>query len=131
HNNQQDARLKALETMTASAVKAAQSAAQTAIDIHASVNEMKKTWEHVITNIKNDQATHAGEILKLIINDADFKKQQDEILLSISKTAEGATQAITKRAINEGNNLSKRVSIPVTLITAIATIIQYLILKFG
>lgn len=130
HDKEQDERIKKIEEMMGHAVQAAKSAAQTALDVNATVKTLSEEFRSGIDLVKSDQATHAGEILKLILNDQDFKQKQDEMIQRIEKTADNATAAITTRATREGQGMARRVTVPVSLIAAVMTLIQWVLTHY-
>jgi hypothetical protein len=128
------------------AIEAARSAAKSADEVRGDVKGLKEEFTKAMDVVRSDQAEHAAEILKLIVNDADFKKRQDEMSEHIKKVmteatgkatqamteATGkATQAITIQATKEGRSLSRKVVFPTALVTAVVTlianIVQYLL----
>lgn len=130
HDKEQDERIKKIEEMMTHAVQAAKSAAQTALDVNSTVKTLSNEFRAGIDLVKSDQATHAGEILKLILNDQDFKQKQDEMIQRIEKTADNATAAITTRATREGQGMARRVTVPVSLIAAVMTLIQWVLTHY-
>lgn len=127
------------------AVGAAQAAARSADEVRDDVKELKTEFTKAMSIVKSDQAEHAAEILKLIVNDADFKKRQDEMSDHIKKVmseatgkatqamteATGkATQAITIQATREGRSLSRRIVFPTALVTAMVTLIANIVQYF-
>lgn len=106
---------------------AATNAAQESINTRDRVDKMEIILKNTVNEIKDEISAHTQEILSLIGADQLHDKRIEAFENHVKKTTEIATKMITQQADKAGRGLSKRVTIPVSLIALVATIIQYLI----
>lgn len=109
-------------------VRSTKKAAETAANVGLEVQSAMKNLE---TNIANEMSSQTTEILNLITTDSLHSARLDAFENHVKATTQTAMTAITNKANEAGSGLTKKVTIPISAIAAIATIIQYLIQHFG
>jgi len=127
----QDTNLTEMSRKLDAAVKLVRSAADAALDsknasmaLQIQVNEKLMSFDNALTD-------HTSEILKLIGTDQIHDKRIEAFESHVKKTTDLAIKSITMQANRAGKGLSKQVTIPVSVIAALATLIQYLIQNWG
>ncbi len=75
-----------------------------------------------------EQSTKTSlEILRLIKSDEDRKVRAQAYEEHVKKTTESAIKIIEAQAAKSGNGLSRKVTVPIFVITTLAMIIQFLL----
>ena len=123
----QDSDLTEMSRKLDTAVKLVKTSAEAAL---ASKNASMALQQEVNQKLGefNDALTdHTAEILKLISTDEVHDRRIEAFEKHVKKTTDLAIKSITMQADKAGQGLSKRVTIPVSVIAAVATIVQYLI----
>lgn len=110
-----------------SAIKLVKRSAEAALEsknasraLQLEVNDKLREFDEHLTD-------HTAEILKLISTDQVHDKRIDSFEKHVKRTTDLAIKSITMQASKAGRGLSKKVTIPVSVIAAVATLIQYLI----
>jgi len=104
-------------------VNAATRAASTSLEAASAVKDLKES-------LKEQLEKHEEEILKLISTDVHHDRRMEAFEKHVKTTTDVAIKSITTQADKAGKGLSRKVTIPVSTIAAIATIIQWLIQHF-
>lgn len=104
-------------------MNAATSAANTSLEVAAAVKNLKG-------DVQDTVGKHEEEILKLISTDVHHDRRIEAFEKHVKATTDKAIQSITTQANTAGKGLSRKVTIPVSAIAAIATLLQWLISHF-
>lgn len=122
-----DLRRDVLDATYAARAAAASSekAQKAAEEVKAEIGSIKTELVTQFRELKN----HESEILRLISSDVGHDKRLQAYESHMRTTSDLAVEAIRKAASDGGRGLSRKVTIPVSLIAALATLIQYLISK--
>ena len=112
--------MKEVRSQLKAAIAASHKAANAAIENSTLFAKFK-------ADISEQLSNHTAELLRLISTDTVHDQRIKVFEEHIKKTTNTAVQQITNEANKAGSNLSKKVTIPVGLIAAIATIIQWII----
>ena len=111
------------DTKIKSAIRAAGKAADATM-------ENAHALDSLTARISNKFDEHTVEILKLISTDAMHDARMKAFEEHVRKTTVSAVKSIVSQADKAGRGLSKRVTIPVGVIAAILTFIQWLIVNW-
>lgn len=112
--------LASVESKAAAAERSARQAANTSLALQGEVRTYFKKFEDA-------QAEHAAEILKLISTDSLHDQRMAAYEKHVKEITDVAIKSISSQTDKAGRGLSRRVTIPVSVIAAVATIIQWMI----
>jgi hypothetical protein len=123
--------VESLQKQTTAATAAANRAASAALDVSSSMRTFKN-------EIQDQLTVQTTEILKLISTDtlhdkriqafeSHIKKTTDNAVQAITVQADKAGQGITKQADRAGRSMARRVTVPVGIVAAVMTILQWII----
>ena len=115
--------VKEEDSRVKSSIRAAGNAADAAMENAHSLDKLT-------TRISNKFDEHTVEILKLISTDAMHDARMKAFEEHVKKTTTSAVKSIVSQADKAGRGLSKRVTVPVGVIAAILTFIQWLIVNW-
>jgi PAS domain S-box-containing protein len=113
-------KLDAAVKLVRSSADAALASRNASMALQVEVNDKLKEFDDALTD-------HTTEILRLIGTDQVHDKRIEAFEKHVKKTTDLAIKSITMQADKAGQGLSKRVTIPVSVIAAVATLVQYLI----
>jgi len=89
--------------------------------------ELKQAMINFQVEVANEMSKQTTEIMRLISADTSHNKRFEIFEEKIQQATLTAMKSITMRANEAGNGLAKKVSIPVSAISAVAIIIQWVI----
>lgn len=95
------------------------------------VDETKGQLMAQLAAFQKSQATHEEAIMELITTDARHDKRIEAFEKHVKMTTDLAVDAIRKAAAQGGKSLQRKVTVPVTVIAALATLVQWVIQAFG
>jgi hypothetical protein len=116
------------DSETKSHIKAAIRAAGKAAD---AAMENASALDRLNASISVGFEEHTVEILKLISTDAMHDARMKAFEEHVKKTTTSAVKSIVSQADKAGRGLSKRVTVPVGVIAAVLTFIQWLIVNWN
>lgn len=127
-----------LKSMFVEAIYAARAAAASADATRmaadralGAVDETKGQLMAQLAAFQRSQATHEEAIMELITTDARHDKRIESFEKHVKMTTDLAVDAIRKAAAQGGKSLQRKVTVPVTVIAALATLVQWVIQAFG
>lgn len=120
-------KLEELVVKTDSAISAAKNAATNALDAKNAANGIKSELDSYFRRFEEYHSQHAGEILKLISTDTLHDRRIEAFEEHVKTTTELAVAAIERQANRAASGLSRRVTVPVGVIAAVATALQLLL----
>lgn len=125
------AELAALQAAADSvAAKNASLATQQEIKKYATKEEMNVHFEK-FDHFEEASTRTSAEILRLIKSDNDQKIRAQAYEDHVKKTTESAIKVIEAQATKSGKGLSRKVTIPLFVITTLAMVIQYLLQRWN
>jgi hypothetical protein len=124
-NLRQDVRR--IELKVYHAISSSKTAAQNSLNASESVEDLRGDFKTFSKTMEDNQDKATAEILRLIGSDGAQDKRIEAFEKHVKKTTELAIQSITMQAEKAGKGLSKKVTWPVSLIAAIATVVQAVI----
>ena len=122
--DRKDAELEAKFTELAEDLKQTKKFAETAANAGL---EVKQAMINFQSHVTEEMAKQTAEILRLISTDAIHDKRMEAFEKHVKQTTQTAMNAITVKANEAGSGLTKKVTIPVGTIAAVATIVQWII----
>lgn len=114
----------------AAAAKTAVLSVQREISKFATKEEIQGHFDK-FDKMAEDQSKFSTEILRLIKTDTLVEERIKAYEAHVKKTTEAAVKAIESQVTKSGKGLSRKVTIPVALITILATAIQFALHYFG
>lgn len=123
--------MQELKDQLQASVKASHRAANAALEARASIDSFKR-------DVSDQMSKQTAEIIRLISNDSaqaealgrleDFMKRATaDAMNAMEKTTATAVQRISDETNKSGDKITKKVTVPIGLISAIVVIIQWLI----
>lgn len=114
-----------------SALSASKNAAQASLEAKNESAALRGEISGMVKDIEDSQAQHTGEILKLISSDQSHDARLDAFEKQVKDTAEAAIDAMTKKSEETGQGLSKKITIPISLVVALAAVFQLVITNWS
>jgi hypothetical protein len=124
----QDGDMAELSRKLDAAVKLVRTAADAALDSKNASMALQKQVNDKLGDLDDALTDHTAEIIKLISTDQVHDRRIEDFEKHVKKTTDLAIRSITMQADQAGRGLS---TIPVSVIAAIATLVQYLIQNWG
>ncbi len=122
--------INSLSTKVDHAASAATHAAQAAIDSRNASVALQTELGQQFKRFEDSQAEHTSEILKLISTDVLHDRRFEAFESHVRATTDIAVKTISAQADKAGQGLSRKVTVPVSVIAAAATIIQWVVLNW-